>query len=42
MKAKYEAMLASQGAAKDQEREELRAQMQNIIDGLKLLLEDEK
>ena len=42
MKAKYEAMLASQGASRDQEREELRSQMQSIIDDLKRLLEDEK
>ena len=42
MKAKFEAMLASQGAAKDQEREDMRAQMQSIIDDLKRLLEDEK
>ena len=42
MKAKFEAMLASQVAAKDQEREDMRAQMQRIIDDLKQLLEDEK
>lgn len=42
MQAKYEAILVELRNSKDQEKEDLRSQMQSEIDDLKRLLEEEK
>ena len=42
MQAKHEAILVELRNLKDQEKEDLRSQMQSEIDDLKRLLEEEK
>ena len=42
MQAKYEVILVELRNSKDQEKEDLRSQMQSEIDDLKRLLEEEK